>query len=90
MGPTPNPAHGRTVEVRLDVGAWDSGSYEVAVFDVAGRRVRTIHSGVLPGGRHSFLWNRHDGRGSAVVPGVYFVRVVGPDYSRTERVILVH
>ncbi len=45
------------------------------VFDAAGRRVRTLHDGVLTAGRHQIVWNGQDDRGRQAASGVYFARV---------------
>jgi hypothetical protein len=47
----------------------------VAVYDVFGRRVRTLVNGTLPAGSRSLEWDGHAERGAAVSSGIYFVRV---------------
>jgi hypothetical protein len=56
---------------------------DLDVFDVAGRRVATLHSGSLAAGRHSFRWTRDNG----FSPGVYLVRLSTKEADRTVRVI---
>ncbi|MGQ0723327.1 MAG: carboxypeptidase regulatory-like domain-containing protein [Candidatus Eiseniibacteriota bacterium] len=45
------------------------------IFDVAGRRVRTLVSGPLPGGESLVPWDGTTDGGSPVVSGIYFVRL---------------
>ena len=49
---------------------------EVAIHDLAGRRVRTLFVGTIGPGERRFAWNGADERGAAVGAGVYFVRLV--------------
>jgi hypothetical protein len=51
-----------------------SGQADVALFDVRGRRVRTLASGSFPAGQQELLWNGRDEGGRAVPAGVYFLR----------------
>ena len=51
----------------------------LVIYDVGGRRVRTLVSGTFPAGRHQATWDGLDDEGSALASGVYFARlVVGP------------
>ena len=47
---------------------------EVSVFDVAGRRVRTLASGDFADGYHRTAWDGKDTAGTTVSSGIYFVR----------------
>ena len=71
--PRPNPAAGgRTVFVtRLDY----AGPVALGIYDVAGRRVRTLVDEVRPAGGYSDPWDGRDAAGRAVRPGVFFVRL---------------
>jgi hypothetical protein len=61
----------------------------VAVYDVAGRLVRTIADGIHPAGPHSVTWDGLDDRRRGAAGGVYFVRLETGDLSRTRRMVLV-
>ncbi|HYE96048.1 MAG TPA: T9SS type A sorting domain-containing protein, partial [Rubricoccaceae bacterium] len=62
----PNPVASSTV---LALHLAQSGSIRVAVYDALGREVALLRSGELPAGRHPVAFD-----GSALPPGVYFVR----------------
>jgi hypothetical protein len=62
-------------------------SLDVAVFDVAGRRVATLAHGVLEPGTHALVWDGHDDRGSAARGGMYVVRAMGEGLTATRRVV---
>ena len=50
------------------------GQAEVELFDLAGRRVRSVAQGAFAAGYHADTWDGHDERGIAVADGVYFLR----------------
>lgn len=87
--PTPNPAR-RDVSLALDVPAAMAGqAYEVVMFDMAGRRVRTIESGLATPGRTVVRWNLRDARGERVRPGSYWARITAGGVRRAQAVIVV-
>jgi len=47
----------------------------LAVHDVTGRLVRTLHDGPLAAGDTRFAWDGRSARGASVAPGAYFVVV---------------
>ena len=57
---------------------------DVAVYDVAGRRVRDLGSGPFPAGRSELTWDGRDDAGRSVAPGVYrlVLRTAGIVYSK--------
>ncbi|NNE43526.1 MAG: T9SS type A sorting domain-containing protein, partial [Gemmatimonadetes bacterium] len=82
----PNPFRGET-RLRLSLPA--SGSAELDVFDVSGRRVRTVWSGPLGPGRHDLQWDGRDAGGRRVAAGVYFYRLRTDDGVRTRKGVLL-
>ena len=68
--PMPNPCvDGMKFSFNLPVGI----AYQIDIFDVTGRRVRTL-SGESNADQESVRWNRMDDAGSSVNAGVYFFR----------------
>jgi hypothetical protein len=61
-------------EASFDLSLARRGPVEVAIFDVSGRRVRTLAAGALDPGVHRLTWDRHDEHGLAAAAGVYFAR----------------
>jgi hypothetical protein len=59
---------------------------QVQVFDVHGRPMRTVYTGVLPAGTRDLHWDRLDGRGRVVAPGLYFVSARAEGIRRTGRI----
>jgi flagellar hook assembly protein FlgD len=71
------------VTIRFDLPA--PGEASLVVFDVTGRRVRTIVSGRLDAGRYAPVWDGRDDAGSRVAAGVYFVRLQAADFTATRK-----
>lgn len=80
------PGSGRAAFV---VGLPRRMAAKVEVFDVSGRRVRTVADEVMLGGETRLSWDGCDGRGSRAGSGVYFARLVCADGRRVVRVPLV-
>ncbi|MFO7609512.1 MAG: S8 family serine peptidase, partial [Candidatus Krumholzibacteriia bacterium] len=68
----PNPFNPRTV---LRFAARGGVPAELAVYDVRGRRVRTLVQGVLDPGPQEVAWDGRDERGRGVPSGQYFARL---------------
>ena len=79
--PLPNPTrNGASVDLSLPYAAWT----ELSIFDVRGRRVRTVHAGPLPAGSTRLRWDGLTERGRPAECGMYFMRMnaAGNVYSR--------
>jgi predicted GH43/DUF377 family glycosyl hydrolase len=75
------------VGLRIDLPTRTSVS--LAIYDVLGRRIRTIASGELPAGGTEMLWDGRDGNGARVGSGVYFVSLTAAGTRRSVRVPLI-
>ena len=83
----PNP-FGPSTSIRFDVPA---GGVEVdlSIYDVTGRRVRSLLSGTQPGGRHLVVWDGKDSSGRRVASGAYFYRLRAGDFEATRKIVTV-
>lgn len=89
----PNPFNPR-VTVELDMAAFRARSLgataNIEVFDVRGRKVRTLHRGPLPDGlRFGISWNGQDDQGHGMASGVYLVQVKMGEQTARQKVTLV-
>ena len=77
----PNPFSGSTL---IRFGLSRAGSHSLDVYDVSGRKVRTLSRGTLAAGRHEVVWDGRSDDGSAMTSGVYFYRLsaVGGELER--------
>ena len=81
----PNPFN---PAARISLSLAKTGPVDVAVFDIKGRRIRTLKSGVLQQGEHELTWRGQDDSGQSVASGVYFCRMVADSRIRTEKMLL--
>lgn len=84
---TPNPFNPSTF-IRYDVPA-PGGDVDLAVYDAAGRLVKTLRQGYHAPGTHEAVWRGRDHRNREVASGVYFVRMVAPDFSSSRKMLLL-
>jgi hypothetical protein len=85
-GPVPNPFNPATeLSFTLD----RAGAAELAVFDLAGRKVRTLQSGNLGAGPHTATWRGRDDAGRAVPAGAYFARLRADGRERSVKLMLL-
>ncbi len=86
LGSFPNPFNPRTT---LSFSLPEEQVVQVAVHDLAGRHVRTLHQGTMPAGEQRLTWEGTDVAGRAMPAGVYLVRVTGADWERATKVLLL-
>ncbi len=87
--PAPNPALGRT-RLAYGVPAARAGeSFELAVYDLSGRRVRTLGQGRAAPGRYSATWDLRDASGSPAAAGVYFARLTLGSEVRSRKLVVI-
>ncbi|NBC15813.1 MAG: cellulase family glycosylhydrolase [Bacteroidetes bacterium] len=76
----PNPFHSTTT-LQVDLPA--PTALSVTIYDVLGREIAVLASGLVPAGTHRYTWNAYD-----VASGVYVCRLEAEAYSET-RVLLL-
>ncbi|MFH1279760.1 MAG: FlgD immunoglobulin-like domain containing protein [Candidatus Eisenbacteria bacterium] len=82
----PNPSKG---ESRIRFHMPESGPADLDVYDLAGRHVRTLATGIFPRGEQSVLWDGRDENGRTVANGVYFLRYQTGERAMARRITLV-
>lgn len=86
LSASPNPFNPVTT-IRLLVPR--SGPAEVAIYDVAGRRLRTLQAGHAEAGALSLAWDGTADNGAAVASGVYLCRARAAGLKETVKLQLV-
>lgn len=61
----------------------------LAVYDVAGKLVRTLVDKQQSAGAYTETWDGHDNKGRLVSSGVYFYRLTAGDYVQTRRMVML-
>jgi hypothetical protein len=84
--PNPNPANAMAT---LRFGLPRETSVRLNIYDVAGRRVRELDSGVRTAGEHAITWDLRDGDGHAVASGLYFARLEVEGRAVTRKIMAV-
>jgi hypothetical protein len=83
--PRPNPLRGlRSATMDFQVPRATVAS--VDVFDLQGRRVKTLMNGPVERGQHRVIWDGTNASGQPVAAGVYFVKARAADFSETRKV----
>ncbi len=84
--PYPNPFN-PTTSVKLYLPR--TSELRVGVYDLMGRRVRTLHAGMVDQGWHTLVWDGQDDSGSRQASGVYFMRASSREGTHTYKLTLV-
>jgi cysteine-rich repeat protein len=66
-----------------------AGYVELAIYDPAGRHVRTLVGHLMPAGEHEVQWDGQDAAGTRVASGVYLYRLQADDFAQTKRMVLL-
>ena len=82
----PNPTRSDT-RIRFQVP--NRSEVILRIFDINGRRVRTLVSGVVPAGTHTVAWDGRDSAGNATAAGLYFCRFETAGTLQTNRLVIL-
>jgi hypothetical protein len=82
----PNPFN-PTTNIRYSLQ--DDGNITIDIFNILGRKVRTLYDGIQEIGEHSILWDARDEFGAAVASGVYFVVLQTPKERHSMKILFL-
>jgi hypothetical protein len=86
----PNPFNPQTtISYEVPTSAGKGAPVSLSVYDLRGRKVRSLVEGVRKPGRHSVQWDGRDDRGAQLASGVYFYRLQAGDFMETRKLLLV-
>ena len=86
LGNVPNPFNPSTLirfELRSDMHA------TLSIFDVTGRRVRTLLDGLVEAGQQEATWDGRDDLGQNVRSGIYFYHLDADDEQQSAKMMLL-
>ncbi|MBD3348078.1 MAG: T9SS type A sorting domain-containing protein [Candidatus Eisenbacteria bacterium] len=83
----PNPFNPRTT-LSFSVPP-SAGPVSISVYDASGRLVRSLFDGPSEPGKHRVTWDGRDGAGNRVASGIYFARMIAPDFAASRKMILI-
>jgi hypothetical protein len=82
----PNPFNpSTTIEFLLAEG----GDISLAIYDILGRKIRTLQDGYLNTGSYTLVWDGKDDSGADVPSGTYFCRLTTVSISESKRMVLI-
>jgi hypothetical protein len=84
--PAPNPSGGA---MRFSVTVAEEMRIRVAVYNVSGRRVRTIVDATMPAGTRSLEWDARDDAGLRVASGAYYLRLDADGRQQARKLMVV-
>ena len=82
----PNPFNPRTV-ILYDLPRRAPAT--LVIYDVNGRRIRSLVDGTLPAGPHDAAWDGRTDRGSPAASGIYFARLESGGNTRSIKLLLL-
>ena len=82
----PNPA---SADSRVEFTLTEAQQVDVGVYDVAGRRVRSLGSAFRAAGAQLSSWDGRDDAGRQTPSGVYFFRLNGANQVLSARVVRI-
>ncbi len=82
----PNPFNAcATIQFTIEKG----GIAEITVYDVSGRRVRTLVNSFVPAGVHEVIWDGRNDSGGRVASGLYLYRLRTGGVVETRKMVLL-
>jgi len=82
----PNPFNAST-EIAFQLPA--EQDVRVEIYDIFGRRIRTLFDGKAHAGTNKLVWHGNDEAGNTVASGVYFVRLRTQDKELTRKITFI-
>jgi hypothetical protein len=82
----PNPFNPSTA-IEFTLPRW--GQVTLEVYDIVGRKVRTLVSEAVTAGTKRVIWDGNNADGATVASGVYFYRIKASDFSETRKMLLL-
>ena len=75
--------------VNIEYETQKTGQVQAWVFDIYGKRIKTLISETLPAGRYRLTWNRKNDNGDRVSSGIYYCTMQAGDKVSTLKLILI-
>jgi hypothetical protein len=82
-----NPASGQAAYLHYTIAS--AGRITITVFNLSGDIVNILASGTQGVGEYTTAWDGKNRGGRIVARGIYFLRVVGPGFDETRKVLVV-
>jgi len=81
----PNPFNPSTT---ITFAVPEASEVTLAIYNLRGQLIQTLHSGPIAAGQHSVVWNGNDSRGVKVASGVYVYRLEAKGFVVSKKLVL--
>lgn len=85
-GNYPNPFNGMTT---INFSIPNASAVKLAVYNIAGQKIRELHAGKLAAGQHSIVWDGRNDYGQTTSSGVYIARLESNGHVDTARMLFM-
>ncbi len=86
----PNPfVRGKLAATTIDYQLAEAARVEIAIFDMLGRKIKTLVDHLQTAGAHTAFWDASDEQGNLVNSGIYFYRMRSGAFTLTRKVLLM-
>jgi hypothetical protein len=75
--------------INLHFQLYDNEAMEISVYDIQGKKVRSLYSGWMDRGTHSITWDGKEDAGKMVPSGLYFISFKTGSHIETRKISLV-
>ena len=82
----PNPFNPST---KFKISVPEKSSIEVTVFDISGRRIKTLYNGEAEQGSYFISWDGRDESGKKVPSGVYIYNMKTAQFQQSKRMFML-
>ncbi|MCB5270867.1 MAG: right-handed parallel beta-helix repeat-containing protein [Candidatus Cloacimonetes bacterium] len=82
----PNPFNPTTT---IQFGLKEAQNVKITIYNTRGQIVKKLVNGMMPAGTHKIVWDGRDNSNRSTASGMYFYRMETPDYTKTNKAILM-
>ncbi len=86
----PNPANPSAADTRIEYRLGHATQVKLALYDIGGRKIRTLVEGTVPGGAHTVPFDGRDDHGQRLATGIYFLRFTTPELMQVRQISVLH
>jgi len=82
----PNPFNPETT---ISFSLQSAGEVSLEIYNIRWQRVKTLLSGYRKAGEHAVVWDGKNDLGRSVSSGIYFYRMINPEYEKVRKMLLL-
>jgi hypothetical protein len=82
----PNPFR---TETTLKYSLGTDSPVSLAIYNIRGQKIKTLHSGMVKRGTYTLQWDGKDDHNAPAASGIYFARLTGSGTSRSQKLLLL-